>query len=419
MAGRRPRASGQRVVRGARPGGRRRWRSGAGSRARGAGRPAERPTGPRAAGAAVNRTIQPLVGARFGDDWWRRGVIYQVYPRSFADSDGDGIGDLPGIIEHLDYLGPDGLGIDALWLSPIYPSPGHDLGYDVSDHEQRRPAVRDRGGFRPPRRGRPSARHPGRARPGHEPHERPASMVRGLARPARRPPRETGTCGATHRVTAPTGEPLPPNNWVSYFGGPGWQWDVDRGQFYYHTFLVEQPELDWRAPGVEDAQFGMIRGWLARGVDGFRLDVFNRFLKHPGLPSNPTQPGSTAWARQIHVNDGDQPDFPELIGRFRDIVDEQPRPDVDRRAVRRHGRASGRPDHRPPSRVRLGARRVGLDRGRDPGRHREAGGGLRAIRPGRRSSSRTTIGRASPRVSPTPSRRAIAMPWRGPRPCCC
>ena len=122
----------------------------------------------------------------------------------------------------------------------------------------------------------------------------------------------------------PAGEPLPPNNWVSYFGGPGWQWDVDRGQFYYHTFLVEQPELDWRAPGVEDAQFGMIRGWLARGVDGFRLDVFNRFLKHPGLPSNPTQPGSTAWARQMHVNDGDQPDFPELIGRFRDIVDERP-----------------------------------------------------------------------------------------------
>ena len=98
--------------------------------------PPERPTGPCAAGAAVNRTIQPLVGARFGDDWWRRGVIYQVYPRSFADSDGDGIGDLPGIIEHLDYLGPDGLGVDALWLSPIYPSPGHDLGYDVSDHER-------------------------------------------------------------------------------------------------------------------------------------------------------------------------------------------------------------------------------------------------------------------------------------------
>ena len=122
----------------------------------------------------------------------------------------------------------------------------------------------------------------------------------------------------------PGGEPLPPNNWVSYFGGPGWQWDAQRGQFYYHTFLAEQPELDWRTPGVEEAQFRMVRGWLARGVDGFRLDVFNIFLKHPELPSNPTQPGSTAWARQIHVNDGDQPDFPELIGRFRDIVDERP-----------------------------------------------------------------------------------------------
>ena len=188
----------------------------------------------------------------------------------------------------------------------------------------RRPAVRDRGGFRPPRRGRPSARHPGRARPGHEPHERPAPLVRGLARAARRPAR------GLVPVARPIGlRPRPASRSRRTTGsrtsvaraGNG---TLDRGQFYYHTFLVEQPELDWRAPGVEDAQFGMIRGWLARGVDGFRLDVFNRFLKHPGLPSNPTQPGSTAWARQIHVNDGDQPDFPELIGRFRDIVDERP-----------------------------------------------------------------------------------------------
>jgi hypothetical protein len=84
----------------------------------------------------MNRPIPPLAGARFGDDWWQRGVIYQVYPRSFADSDGDGVGDLGGIIDDLDHLGPDGLGIDAIWLSPISPSPGLDLGYDVADHER-------------------------------------------------------------------------------------------------------------------------------------------------------------------------------------------------------------------------------------------------------------------------------------------
>ena len=123
---------------------------------------------------------------------------------------------------------------------------------------------------------------------------------------------------------ADDGTPLPPNNWVSFFGGPGWRWVPSREQFYFHTFLVEQPELDWRTPAVEAAQFAMVRGWLARGVDGFRLDVFNVFLKDPELRSNPVQPGPTAWSRKIHVNDRDQPDFPELIGRFRAIVDAEP-----------------------------------------------------------------------------------------------
>ena len=106
------------------------------------------------------------------------------------------------------------------------------------------------------------ARHPGRPRPGHEPHQRRAPLVR--RRRARRGPARTptGTCGATRPATAPDGAPLPPNNWVSFFGGPGWQWEPAREQFYFHTFLVEQPELNWRAPGVEDAQFAMVRGWL-------------------------------------------------------------------------------------------------------------------------------------------------------------
>jgi len=271
----------------------------------------------------VTRTIQPLVGARFGDDWWQRGVIYQVYPRSFADSNGDGVGDLPGIIEHLDYLGPEGLGVDALWLSPIYPSPGHDLGYDVSDHERVDPLFGTEADF---------------DRLVDAAHRRGIRVVLDLVMNHTsdehpwfvdsRADRD-GAHGDWYLWADPSGygsdgEPQPPNNWVSYFGGPGWQWDAGRGQFYYHTFLVEQPELNWRAPGVEEAQFRMVRGWLARGVDGLRLDVFNRFLKHPDLAANPTRPGSQAWDRQVHVNDGDQPDFEALIGRFRAIVDEQP-----------------------------------------------------------------------------------------------
>ena len=112
---------------------------------------------------------------------------------------------------------------------------------------------------------------------------------------------------------AADGTPLPPNNWVSFFGGPGWTWEPRRGQFYHHTFLAEQPDLNWREPAVEAAQWAMVRGWLDRGVDGFRLDVFNAFLKDPDLPSNPEQPGSTAWTRQVHVHDRDQADFVELL----------------------------------------------------------------------------------------------------------
>jgi alpha-glucosidase len=121
-----------------------------------------------------------------------------------------------------------------------------------------------------------------------------------------------------------TGQPLPPNNWVSFFGGSAWTWEPSRGQFYQHTFLPQQPDLNWRNPDVEAAQMGMVRGWLERGVDGFRLDVFNVFLKHPDLLANPVQAGATAWARQVHVNDRDQPDFVELLARFRALVDSFP-----------------------------------------------------------------------------------------------
>jgi len=271
----------------------------------------------------MNRPIPPLVGARFGDDWWQRGVIYQVYPRSFADSDGDGVGDLGGIIDHLDHLGPDGLGIDAIWLSPIYPSPGLDLGYDVADHERVDPLLGSEEDF---------------DRLVAEAHRRGIRVVVDLvmnhtsdahrwfesSRAGRDGPHADWYLWRDPSGSGPDGRPLPPNNWGSIFGGPGWEWEPRRLQFYFHTFMAEQPELDWRTPAVEDAQLRMVRGWLARGVDGFRLDVFNVFLKHPDLPSNPTRAGATAWDRQLHLYDRDQPDFPALIGRFRAVLDEEP-----------------------------------------------------------------------------------------------
>jgi alpha-glucosidase len=271
----------------------------------------------------VTEPVIPVVDARFGDDWWKRGVIYQIYPRSFADTDGNGVGDLAGIIDHLDHLGPDGIGVDAIWLSPIYVSPGLDVGYDVADHERVDPLLGTEADF---------------DRLVAECHRRGIRVILDLvmnhtsdahrwfvsARSGRTGPYADWYLFRDPSGRAADGTPLPPNNWVSFVGGPGWEWEPQRGQFYFHTFLPEQPELDWRTPAVEAAQFHMVRGWLARGVDGFRLDVFNIFYKDPDLRDNPTRPGSTAWDRQVHVHDRDQPDFPALIGRFRAIVDEVP-----------------------------------------------------------------------------------------------
>ncbi len=254
-------------------------------------------------------------------DWWRRGVIYQIYPRSFADSDGDGVGDLQGIIDHLDHLGPGGLGVDAIWLSPIYPSPGRDVGYDVSDHALVDPLFGSETDF---------------DRLVDEVHRRGMRLILdlvmnhtsdahpwfGASRASRTGPFADWYIWRDPAGVGPEGRPIPPNNWVSWFGGPAWTYEPKRGQFYHHTFLAEQPELDWRAPGVEAAQFDMVRGWLARGVDGFRLDTFNVFLKHPDMLSNPTRRGTSAWTRQRHRYDIDQPDLAALIARFRAVVDE-------------------------------------------------------------------------------------------------
>jgi alpha-glucosidase len=267
-----------------------------------------------------------VAGAAFGDDWWRRGVVYQVYPRSFADSTGDGVGDLTGIIDHLDHLNdgtPTSLGVDAIWLSPIYPSPGLDLGYDVADHAGIDPLFGTHADF---------------DRLVDEAHGRGIRVILDLvmnhtsnlhpwfveSRAGRDNPRSDWYIWRDpQRGTRWPGRRARPNNWVSYFGGPAWTWDPQRGQFYLHTFLPEQPDLNWRNPEVRTAMLEMVRGWLNRGVDGFRLDVFNAFFKHVELRSNPRRVlARRPYDRQRHAYDKDQPELQDFLAEFRAIVDE-------------------------------------------------------------------------------------------------
>ena len=273
--------------------------------------------------ARRKRAATPASAYRFGDDLWRRGVVYQIYPRSYADSDGDGTGDLRGIIDHLDHLDATGLGVDAIWLSPIYPSPGHDIGYDVSDHTAIDPRFGTEADF--------DRLVDGAHRRGirvildlvmnHTSDQHPWFIA---SRASRDGPKADWYLWRDPAGFDRRGRPLPPNDWVSWFGGSAWTFEPRRGQFYHHTFLAEQPELDWRVPEVVAAELARVRGWLARGVDGFRLDTFNVFLKHPDPPSNPRRRGRTAWTRQEHRYDFDQPDLPALLERFRAVIDAEP-----------------------------------------------------------------------------------------------
>src|SRR3954469_1642603 len=271
---------------------------------------------------AMTAPLEAPLGAATASDW-RDGVVYQIYPRSFADHDGNGTGDLRGIIDHLDHFGPDGISIDAIWLSPIFPSPGRDLGYDVSDHSAVDPLLGTEADFDE----LVAACHARGIKVildlvmNHTSDEHPWFLA---SKQSREGPYADFYLWRDPSGLDGDGNPLPPNNWVSFFGGPGWEWVPERGQFYYHTFLVGQPELNWRNPAVEEAQGEMVRGWLRRGVDGFRLDVFNAFLKDRELRSNPVIEGRSPWTRLEHKFDLDQTDFPALIERFRAILDEQP-----------------------------------------------------------------------------------------------
>ena len=250
--------------------------------------------------------------------WWQRGTVYQVYPRSFMDGNGDGVGDLRGIIGKLDYV--RWLGVDAIWISPIYPSPMKDFGYDVSDYTGVHPMFGTLADFDE----LIAAAHGRELRvildfvPNHSSDQHPWFRE---SRSSRDNPRRHWYIW---RDPAPDGGP--PNNWLSCFGGSAWELDPATGQYYYHAFLKEQPDLNWRNPAVVEAMMDVLRFWLERGVDGFRVDVLWHLIKDEEFRDNPPNPswreGMDPFQQLVPVQTTDRPEVHGVVTRMRKLFDE-------------------------------------------------------------------------------------------------
>ncbi len=252
--------------------------------------------------------------------WWQDGAIYQIYPRSFQDSNGDGVGDLSGILERLDYL--VGLGIAAIWISPFYPSPMVDFGYDVADYTGVDPLFGTLADFDR----LIAAAHAKGLRvildfvPNHSSDRHPWFLESrsSLTNPKR--------SWYLWRDPAPDGGP--PNNWMSHFGGPAWAFDAATGQYYCHSFLKEQPDLNWHNPEVRAAIYAAMRFWLEKGVDGFRMDVLWLLIKDIQFRDNPPNPGwrtgdSTSWM-VLPEYTSDRPETHRIVGEMRAVMDRYP-----------------------------------------------------------------------------------------------
>jgi alpha-glucosidase len=244
--------------------------------------------------------------------WWQWGIIYEVYPRSFQDSNSDGIGDLNGILERVDYLVE--LGISAVWIAPIYPSPMADFGYDVADYCGIDPIFGTMEDFdrlldRLHLRGLKVILD---FVPNHTSDQHPWFLESRSSR------------GNSKRNWYLWRDQ--PNNWLSNFGGSGWERDEVTGQFYYHSFLKQQPDLNWRNPEVQAAMFDVLRFWLRRGVDGFRVDVMWMMIKDEQFRDNPPNPGyrmgQPSSGRFLPVYNTNRPEVHELVARMRAVVDE-------------------------------------------------------------------------------------------------
>ena len=255
------------------------------------------------------------------DHWWRGAVVYQIYPRSFCDSNGDGVGDLKGIESKLDYIAS--LGVDALWLSPIHPSPNRDFGYDVADFDGVAPELGTMADFE---------------RLIEKAHARGLKIILDevLSHTSDQHPwfveslKSRDNAKSDWYVWAdPREDGTPPNNWLSVFGGPAWSYHPARRQYYFHKFLKQQPKLNLRNAQAREAALAVLRFWLDRGVDGFRLDVANSFLHDDQLRDNPAVPMAdrTAqhWAHapnlQWRTRDSNLPENRVVLDEIRALVD--------------------------------------------------------------------------------------------------
>ncbi len=253
-------------------------------------------------------------------DWWKGAVTYQVYPRSFQDSNGDGIGDLPGITARLPWLAD--LGVDAVWLSPFFRSPMRDMGYDVSDYTDVDPVFGTLKDFDT------------LVATAHDlglkiiidqvlSHSSDQHPFFAESRASREGPRADWYVWAD-----PSHDGTPPNNWLSVFGGPAWTWDGRRRQFYLHNFLTEQPDFNYHHPAVQDWALSVLRFWLDRGVDGFRFDTVNYFFHdrllrpNPPDPRDKTEPEASPYGMQYHLFDKNRPENLAWLTRIRSLLDQ-------------------------------------------------------------------------------------------------
>jgi alpha-glucosidase len=249
--------------------------------------------------------------------WWKHAVFYEIYPRSFADSNGDGIGDLDGITSRLDYL--HDLGIDAIWITPCFPSPQVDFGYDVSDYKTIDPTYGTPADF---------------DKLVHEAKKRGIHIVLDFVVNHTSDQHKWFLDSKSSRTSKyrnwyiwrdGRGPGEPPNNWVSTFGGSAWKFDPTTGQYYYHFFYPEQPDLNWRNPDVKRAMFDVTRWWYERGVSGFRLDAVDTLFEDPNLRDNPVvKPGVNAFGDPIEDNryNTKLPEVHDILRGLRKIADQ-------------------------------------------------------------------------------------------------
>lgn len=259
-------------------------------------------------------------------DWWRGAVIYQIYPRSFQDSNGDGIGDLIGIAQRMGYIAS--LGVDAIWISPFFTSPMKDFGYDVSDYCDVDPMFGSLADFDVV------------VATAHQ-HGLKVMIDLVLSHTSDQHPwfqeskaDRTNPKSDWYVWSDPKPDGTPPNNWLSIFGGPAWQWDAGREQYYLHNFLLEQPDLNFHCDEVQDALLAATRFWLDLGVDGFRLDTINFYFADKDLRDNPAlpperrnaniAPSVNPYNHQEHIYSKNQPENIAFLKRFRALLDEYP-----------------------------------------------------------------------------------------------